>query len=236
MNYEPLDQRYRVRRKDGTIRWVHARGFPVTDQDGNVYRIAGTIEDITVRQELEARLQQLAHFDPLTGLPNRVLCYDRLNQAIALARRNKDKVGVMFLDLDRFKAVNDTLGHLVGDELLRQVAGRLEGCLRTCDTVGRLGGDEFTVVLAELAQPGDAGLVAQKVIDALKQPFSLGSREVFISSSVGIALFPGDGEDAETLLKNADAAMFRAKSLGRSTYCIYTAEMNAQALENRDSA
>jgi diguanylate cyclase (GGDEF)-like protein/PAS domain S-box-containing protein len=236
MNYEPLDQRYRVRRKDGTIRWVHARGFPVTDQDGNVYRIAGTIEDITVRQELEARLQQLAHFDPLTGLPNRVLCYDRLNQAIARGRRNKDKVGVMFLDLDRFKAVNDTLGHLVGDELLRQVAGRPEGCLRTGDTVGRLGGDEFTVVLGDLAQPGDAALVAQKVIDALKQPFSLGSREVFISSSVGIALFPGDGENAETLLKNADGAMFRAKSLGRSTYCMYTAEMNAQALENRDGA
>ncbi|HVO87704.1 MAG TPA: EAL domain-containing protein [Casimicrobiaceae bacterium] len=228
---ENLDIRYRLVRPDGTIRWVHSRGFPVRNAEGSVYRVAGTVEDVTERQLLEERLQYQAHYDALTSLPNRVLSADRLRQALEQARRKNWIVAVLFIDLDRFKVVNDTLGHAVGDRLLQQVSQRLRGCIRAGDTVGRLGGDEFVIVLSDLNQGPDAGRVAAKVIAAIGHPFELDGHEVFITASIGIAMCPEDGRDADALLRNADAAMFSAKNLGKNNYQFYTAAMNERALE-----
>jgi diguanylate cyclase (GGDEF)-like protein len=164
-------------------------------------------------------------------LPNRVLFRDRLTQAVAQAQRNDWTIGVMFLDVDRFKLINDTLGHVVGDELLRMVSARLAGAIRTGDTVGRLGGDEFAVILADLARPQDVRQVADKLQQAFATPFRLRDREVYISLSIGITLYPVDGTGPDDLIKNADVAMYRAKELGRNNVQFYTAEMNRRANE-----
>ena len=225
------DEVFRVVRPDGSIRWVRDRAFPIRDAGGRPYRIAGIAEDITDMRESEERLLYLAHYDNLTSLPNRVLFYDRLKQALSQARRNRWVTAVMFLDLDRFKNVNDTLGHGAGDLLLRQVSERLAGCVRSGDTVGRLSGYEFAIVLSNLAGPDDASLVAQKIMATLGKPFNLYGKEVFVSASIGITLFPSDSLDQDTLIQNADTAMYRAKELGRNTFRFYTPEMNARALE-----
>jgi len=182
------------------------------------------------RQRAEQRLAHLAQFDALTGLPNRTLLQDRLAQTIVQSRRKRWHAGALFVDLDRFKLVNDTLGHHQGDALIRQVGERLLECVRPGDTVGRISGDEFAVVLADLARPDDAALVAQKVLDTLARPFDLGGNEAYISASIGIAAFPEDGDDAETLLKNADIAMYRAKESARNCYRFFTAEMNQRTV------
>ena len=182
------------------------------------------------RQKAEQRLAHLAQFDALTGLPNRTLLQDRLAQTIVQSRRKRWHAGALFVDLDRFKLINDTLGHHQGDALIRQVGERLLQCVRPGDTVGRISGDEFAIVLADLARPDDAALVAQKVLDALAQPFDLGGNEAYISASIGIAAFPEDGDDAETLLKNADIAMYRAKESARNCYRFFTAEMNQRTV------
>jgi diguanylate cyclase (GGDEF)-like protein/PAS domain S-box-containing protein len=226
-----FESEYRIVRLDGTLRWIHVRGFPIRNVAGIVYRIAGIAQDVTEAREMQVRLVHLAHYDPLTGLPNRTLCFDRLRQVLGQARRKNWMASFLFVDLDRFKNVNDTLGHLAGDELLRQVAARLKQCVRDEDTVARLGGDEFGVILSDLTRAGDASVVAQKAIEALAKPFDLGGYETFVTASIGIASFPGDSEDPEALIKNADAAMFRAKLIGRNTYQFYTAEMNERALE-----
>jgi diguanylate cyclase (GGDEF)-like protein/PAS domain S-box-containing protein len=225
------DETFRLVRPDGTLRWIHDRAFPVEDETGAVYRIAGIAEDVTSRKLAEEQLLNLAHYDVLTGLPNRVLFYDRLKQSLAQARRNQWIVGVMFIDVDRFKNVNDTLGHAVGDKLLKQVSQRLTGSVRADDTVGRLGGDEFAIVLAHLTTAQDANLVAQKIMASFNEPFRLDGAEIFVTGSIGITLFPDDSTDQDTLIKNADAAMYRAKELGRNGYQFYTPEMNARALE-----
>ena len=225
------DEVFRVVRSDGTIRWVRDRAFPIHDAQGEVYRIAGIAEDITDMRESEERLLYLAHYDNLTSLPNRVLFYDRLKQALSQARRNEWVTAVMFLDLDRFKNVNDTLGHGAGDLLLRQVSERLAACVRSGDTVGRLSGDEFAVVLSNLAGPDDASLVAQKIMATFTKPFNLYGKEVFVSASIGITLFPTDSLDQDILIQNADTAMYRAKELGRNSFRFYTPEMNARALD-----
>jgi len=182
------------------------------------------------RQKAEERLAHLAQFDALTGLPNRALLHDRLAHSLVQARRRHNHVGVLFVDLDRFKQINDTLGHHQGDALIWQVGQRLLACVRAGDTVGRISGDEFAVVLADMAHPDDAALVAQKVLEALARSFDLGGNEAYITASIGIAAFPGDGDDAETLLKNADMAMYRAKELARNSYHFFTAEMNERTL------
>jgi diguanylate cyclase (GGDEF)-like protein len=183
------------------------------------------------RQKAEQRLSHLAQFDGLTGLPNRSLVQDRLAQTIVQSRRKRWHAGALFVDLDRFKLINDTLGHHQGDELIREVGQRLVACVRPGDTVGRISGDEFAVVLADLARPDDAALVAQKILDALAAPFDLGGNEAYIGASIGIAAFPEDGADAETLLKNADIAMYRAKESARNCYRFFTAEMNQRTVQ-----
>jgi diguanylate cyclase (GGDEF)-like protein/PAS domain S-box-containing protein len=224
------DETYRILRPDGSIRWIHDRAFPVHDPAGKVYRIAGIAEDVTERKLAEERLMQLAHYDVLTSLPNRVLFYDRLRQALAQARRNQWITGVMFMDVDRFKNVNDTLGHAVGDRLLQQVSERLSGSVRAGDTVGRLGGDEFAIVLSNLSNADNAKLVAQKIMSSFNEPFRLEGSEVFVTASIGITLYPDDSTDQDTLIKNADAAMYRAKEAGRNAYQFYTREMGERGI------
>ena len=178
------------------------------------------------RLDSEARLAYLAQFDPLTGLPNRTLLADRFSLMIVQARRRGAALGVLFIDLDDFKLVNDTQGHAAGDELLKETARRLQSAVRDGDTVARISGDEFTVILSDLARPDDAALVAQKIIDRLASPVEINGQEVVVTASIGIATFPADGDDAETLLGAADAAMYRAKQAGRNAFQFFTADIN----------
>jgi diguanylate cyclase (GGDEF)-like protein/PAS domain S-box-containing protein len=187
--------------------------------------------NVTERMEAEQRLVQLAHYDSLTELPNRLLFRDRLEHALTLARRNDWRLALIFIDLDRFKVVNDTLGHLAGDRLLQEVSRRLRGALRASDTVGRLGGDEFAVLIPKLAENQEAAVVARKIIEVLGAPYELDGNEVFSSGSLGITVFPSDAEDSENLIRHADTAMYRAKEVGRNNYQFYTTTMNERALE-----
>src|SRR5690606_37748927 len=170
--------------------------------------LATTVSAYMDRKTAQDRLAYMAQFDALTGLPNRSLYLDRLAHAIDAAERGQSPVAVLFVDIDRFKAVNDTLGHGVGDELLVQIAQRLKSSVRSADTIGRLSGDEFALVLSPMAQADHAGIVGQKIIDALSTPFSIQGHTVYVSGSVGISLFPADGREPETLLRNADLAMY----------------------------
>ncbi len=187
--------------------------------------------EITESMLAEQRLLHLSQYDSLTELPNRLLFRDRLTTAVAMARRNGSHVAVCLLDLDRFKAINDTLGHQVGDQLLLEVSHRLKDCVRDSDTVSRFGGDEFALILPELPDPQDCTLVAERIIESLGSPFSLAGSEFFATASIGITLFPADAEDPDTLLRNADTAMYRAKEMGRNSFQFFTAEMNTNAME-----
>ncbi len=190
-----------------------------------------SFRDVTVRIHSEEQLNFLATHDALTRLPNRILLIDRLGQTMSRVRWQKRLVAVMFLDLDRFKVINDTLGHTVGDLLLKAVSERLTASVRSGDTVARLGGDEFIIILADIGQAEDVARVAEKILNSLSKPFNLAGREFFITTSIGISLYPDDGEQPETLLKNADTAMYRAKEQGRNNYQHYSAAMNASAFE-----
>jgi len=224
---------YRIIRPDGTLRWIEKRGFPVRDADGKVVRIAGVAKDITDRKMAADRLHQMAHYDPLTGLPNRWFFHDSLTRTLAYATLNAFRVAVLCIDLDNFKTVNDTLGHAIGDELLGQFSDRLVRCVRTRDTVGRLGGDEFALILLIKDGQDGASLVANKIREVLLAPFDLRGNEVFITASIGITIHPVDAEDADTLLKYADTAMYRAKQAGRDTYRFFTPQMNADVQERQ---
>jgi diguanylate cyclase (GGDEF)-like protein len=186
---------------------------------------------IIVWRKVDRRIQTLANYDPVTGLPNRNLLHDRISQAIHFARRYERTVAILFIDLDDFKVVNDSLGHNVGDQLLRELGKRFLACVREVDSVARIGGDEFVIVLTGIAHRSDVSAIAEKVLEALAKPFILEGREVFISSSIGIASYPRDGQNEATLLKNADSAMYHAKERGKGNYQFYAAEMNEMALE-----
>ncbi len=172
-----------------------------------------------------------ANYDSLTQLPNRTLFMERLSHALSRGRRDKSQVAVLFVDLDRFKKVNDTLGHNAGDKLLQEAARRLTACMRETDTVARFGGDEFTVILPDLKDAQKSKLVARKILECLAEPYVIDGAEIFVTGTFGITVFPDDGEDAETLLKNADTAMYKGKEDGRNTFRYFTAKMNAEALE-----
>ncbi len=203
-----------------------ARAAAFTGEDLNFVQAAASVLSTGLQRiDSEARLAYLAQFDPLTGLPNRALLADRFSQMIVQARRRERAMGVLFIDLDGFKAVNDTLGHAGGDELLKEISVRLQSVVRSGDTVARISGDEFAAVLADLARPEDAALVAQKVLERLAAPVEVLGSQAFVTASIGIAAFPEDGRDAETLLGAADAAMYRAKQSGRNAYQFYTAEI-----------
>jgi len=218
-------------RKDGTTLWVALTTSTVEDPSGGADYFVATMQDITERKQAQEQVIHQATHDLLTDLPNRALFQDRLGHALRQAERRGWTMGVMFLDLDRFKAANDAFGHAAGDALLREVARRLSRCVRASDTAARIGGDEFAVVLAELAQPEDATVVAKKILEAMAAPAALDGREYRISVSVGITLFPGDGRDAESLLRNADAAMFRAKQAGGSAYRFFARETGVPEAE-----
>ena len=223
---------YRIQNEAGEWIWISSRG-KVTERDagGKAVRMTGTSENVTNRKQAEERAEFLATRDPLTGLPNRMLLNDRLEQGIAGAARMKARMAFMFIDLDRFKTINDSLGHHVGDELLKQVAARLASCVRASDTVARLGGDEFAVILADLKDEDGAQHVAENMISSLASPIFTGNLQLNTSCSIGIGMFPEDGRDSATLMKNADAAMYHAKEKGRNNYQFFSADMNAKVLE-----
>jgi diguanylate cyclase (GGDEF)-like protein/PAS domain S-box-containing protein len=219
------------RRKDGSHypKWLSIS--VVRDVEGNISHYTASFTDITERKQAEAHISQLAYHDTLTGLLNRFSLNSQLEQALATARRERHAMAVMFLDMDRFKTINDTLGHAVGDELLMEVAKRLRENVRDSDIVARLGGDEFVVVLTEVEDATAAARLADKILQVLAQPYRIGESELHSTASIGLAFYPNDGEDGETLMKNADAAMYHAKSQGRNNIQFFTAEMNQAAVK-----
>jgi diguanylate cyclase (GGDEF)-like protein/PAS domain S-box-containing protein len=222
------------RRRNGEIfpEWLSVSS--VRDADGRITHLVGTFSDISERKAAEAKIAFLAHHDPLTGLPNRLLLKDRMQQAMVHAERSGNKVALLFVDLDRFKAVNDSFGHPAGDALLRDAAQRLLACVRDSDTISRHGGDEFLVVLTDLQNSEVPAQIAGKIMAALCEPFHIEADEATISASVGIAVYPEDGTGFDELLKKADTAMYHAKESGRNAFRFYTGRMNADAQERLD--
>jgi diguanylate cyclase (GGDEF)-like protein len=210
---------------------IHGSASPILDQTGQVLGAVLAISDVSQERQLTRQMAYQATHDALTQLPNRALLEDRLQHALAHAHRSGQLAVLFFIDLDRFKNVNDALGHSTGDVLLKAVAIRLKAACREEDTIVRLGGDEFVVLLENLHHQEQANIVAQKVLRSIKSPFRLDHHEFFITCSIGISLYPRDGQDAETLLKNADAAMYRAKETGRNNIQYYAQDLNARALE-----
>jgi diguanylate cyclase (GGDEF)-like protein/PAS domain S-box-containing protein len=206
------------RRKDGEIYLESLSISVVRNLAGEITNYVGMYTDITARKKEEERLQYLATHDPLTNLPNRILFNDRLNQALARAQRNRRLVGLLFIDLDGFKAINDNFGHERGDHLLQAVARRLSGSVRHSDTVARVGGDEFTGLMEELTNVQSASGVAEKILASIGKPFQVGDNQILISASIGISIYPIDGGTGEILLRKADIALYRAKAMGKNRY------------------
>jgi diguanylate cyclase (GGDEF)-like protein/PAS domain S-box-containing protein len=217
----------KIIRLDGLPVHVEVAAMPFECEDETAVQLV--IRDITLRKLAEAQIQALAYHDPLTGLPNRILFNDRLSMALAQAQRQKHRVAILFIDLDRFKSINDSLGHHVGDRVLRAVAERIQNCVREGDTLSRLGGDEFTLILPALHKPADAARAAEKVLNALRTPIKTDRRELSITASIGISLYPEHGRDLETLLKNSDVAMYQAKEQGRNSYRVYHSDSSSSA-------
>ena len=210
------------RRKDGGLYTVQQTITPLRDIQGKVFRFVAIHEDITDKKQSDAHILYMAYYDTLTNLPNRNLFYDRLQHELAHAHRNERMLAVMFLDLDRFKVINDTLGHTYGDRVLKAVAERLKGCVRESDTVSRWGGDEFVFIITNIIQPQDVAFTAHKIFNEMSSPFQLEERKVSITPTIGIAVYPLDASDAENLIKKADTAMYHGKERGRNTFKFYT--------------
>jgi diguanylate cyclase (GGDEF)-like protein len=207
--------------------WIWLEAFAQNMlHDASVGAIVLNYRDVTQRKATEKQLEYQAYYDALTGLPNRLLFRDRVIYALGQARRNHRGIAVLYLDLDHFKLVNDSLGHSLGDGLLTEVAARLQGCIRASDTISRLGGDEFTILLIDTSSSEAIAGVARKILQSLAHPFRVEGHELFVTASIGISIFPSDGDEVETLLKSADSAMYRAKELGRNQAQMFTASMN----------
>lgn len=228
---EVFDDVFVNRRKDGSLYYEAKTITPVTDAHGNVINFISTGKDVTEQMETQEQLRFLAEHDVLTELPNRQVLIERMGQSLARARRRDRLVAVLFMDLDQFKYVNDSLGHDVGDDLLVQMARRLLRRVREGDTVARFGGDEFVLVIDEAESLADITAIAEKLLDSLTPPFMVSGMELHVTASVGISVFPDDGQDSETLLRNADNAMYRAKEAGRNSYRFYSGDMSARAFE-----
>lgn len=229
--HQILNAEQPLQRHNGSLRWVLSNVRLVTQMDNSTSFIEGGLVDITDRKAAQDQVQFLAYYDSLTGLPNRSLLKDRLAQALAAARRHKEKVAILFLDLDRFKDINDSLGHSFGDLLLKEVSHRLRALSREEDTISRVGGDEFLVVLTSVQSAADVAVAAERIVAEINRPFVLQRHSFNVSCSIGISVFPEHGIDDETLIKNADAAMYRSKESGRNAFRFFTEDMNAELVE-----
>jgi diguanylate cyclase (GGDEF)-like protein/PAS domain S-box-containing protein len=207
---------------------------PIRDTKGNLLGAVIVFHDVSAARELSLRMSHLAQHDGLTDLPNRILLYDRLTQAMTLAKRRRKKLAVLFLDLDRFKHINDSLGHAIGDRVLQSVAERLRHCVRSTDTVSRQGGDEFVVLLSEVKKIQDAAVCAEKILAALSEPFGIDHHNLYAAASIGIATYPDDGTDADTLLKHADLAMYQAKDGNSNTFRFFERQMTLHLVERQE--
>ncbi len=240
---QPFAHDLRVQRADGSLRHLQQQVEVIEhDAAGMPVRLAGAVHDVTRYKTAEAEIRRLAYYDPLTGLPNRLLFTEQLQRSLLHCERHGKRLAIMFIDLDNFKRVNDTLGHTCGDELLRTAGGRLAASLRAYDSltrnagegehaIARLGGDEFIVMVSDIDRAVDVAAIAQRLVKTLEQPLVLQGTEVFVGGSIGVAIYPDDGRDIDTLLKNADTAMYRAKEAGRGAFQFYDASMNARALD-----
>jgi len=227
----PFNIIYRIKsRTEGEI-VVNSQGEVETGEDGTPLLVSGTTLDITARIKAESEIQQLINYDTLTGLPNRNLLHDRLKLSVAQAIRDQHLLGILVLDLDRFKGINDTLGHLAGDQLLMTIAKRLTACIRDSDTLARLGGDEFVIILNNVGSEEGITAVSKKILAIISEPIYIDGHEIYITGSIGIAVYPMNGEDGQTLLKHADLAMYQAKELDRNNFQFFSREMNVKVLE-----
>jgi len=220
-------------RRDGSEIFIEDSVAPIHNHGGQVVGAVTVFRDVSEARGMAEQIAHAAEHDLLTGLPNRLLLNDRIGQAIALANRRGGQVAVLFLDLDGFKHVNDSLGHPMGDKLLQSIARRLLECVRAPDTVSRQGGDEFIVLLQEIRNPEDVAIAAKRLLKSVAETYSMGQHDLHITTSIGVSLYPDDGMDAETLIKNADTAMYQAKENGRQSYRFFKSEMNVKAVERQ---
>ena len=220
-------------RRDGCESAIEDSTAPIHSRTGQVIGAVIVFRDVSEARAMRLKMTHLAQYDFLTDLPNRLLLKDRITQAISLSRRHGKHLAVLFLDLDGFKHINDSLGHEIGDKVLQLVAQRLVACVRTSDTISRHGGDEFVILLSELAQAGDAAISAKKILAALAMPHAISELNVHLSASIGISIYPQDGHDADTLIKNSDAAMYLAKRKGSNNYHFFKQNINVRAVERQ---
>ncbi|MCX7922704.1 MAG: EAL domain-containing protein [Clostridia bacterium] len=222
---------YRIKTADKDYKWILGRGKAIWDENRKPIRMSGSNTDITESKKAQEKIYYMAYYDILTDLPNRTLFVDKLNTVLEQAIKNSYKGAMMFMDLDNFKTINDTLGHVYGDQMLKSVVDKIKTCINEGDILARLGGDEFIILQPHIENTADVARLATKVLETFQQPLSLEGREFYITASVGVTVFPNDGEDVQTLLKNADTAMYRAKELGKNNYQLYNQSMNAKMLE-----